>query len=141
MAGGEFVENISFNSTVFFEFLDYLQSVRILSNFEPEKPVTIFLLFSVCLWSVFRAIRGLVRPIIYWRSTLKKQLINTQKLILSRFLAKQPCSIQSLIFGVMLIYSCVRYMYTEILWQMVEMLTCSLGRLLLINLAMKECSC
>ena len=53
------MENISFNSTVFFEFLDYMQSVRILSNLEPGKPVTIFLLFSVCLWSVFRAKRGL----------------------------------------------------------------------------------
>ena len=87
------MENISFNSTGFFEFLDNMQSVRILSNLEPDKPVTVFLLFSVCLWSVFRAIRGLVRTIIHWRSTLKKQLINTQKLILSGFSAKQLCSI------------------------------------------------
>ena len=28
------MENISFNSTMFFEFLDYMQSVRILSNLE-----------------------------------------------------------------------------------------------------------
>ena len=31
------MENISFNSTVFLEFLDYTQSVRVLSNLELEK--------------------------------------------------------------------------------------------------------
>ena len=55
LAWGESVENISFNFTVFLEFLDCMQSVRVLSNFELEKPVTIFILFSVCSWSVFRA--------------------------------------------------------------------------------------
>ena len=54
------MENISFNSTVFLKFLDCTQSVRVLSILEPEKLVTIFLLFNVCSWSVFRAIRGLV---------------------------------------------------------------------------------
>ena len=54
------MENISFNSTVFLEFLDCMQSVRILSSLELEKLVTIFLSFSVCSWSVFREIRGLV---------------------------------------------------------------------------------
>ena len=54
------MENISFNSTLFLEFRDCMQSVRVLSNLELEKLVTIFLLFSVCSWSVFRAIRGLV---------------------------------------------------------------------------------
>ena len=60
LAWGECVENVSFNFTVFFEFLDCMQSVRVLSNLELEKPVTIFILFSVCSWSVVRAIRGLV---------------------------------------------------------------------------------
>ena len=54
------MENISFNSTLFLEFRDCMQFVRVLSNLELEKLVTIFLLFSVCSWSVFRAIRGLV---------------------------------------------------------------------------------
>ena len=54
------MENISFNSTVFLKFLDCTQSVRVLSILELEKLVTIFLLFNVCSWSVFRAIRGLV---------------------------------------------------------------------------------
>ena len=54
------MENISFNSTVFLEFLDCMQSVRVLSNHELERLVTaIFLSFSVCSCSVFRAIRGL----------------------------------------------------------------------------------
>ena len=43
------MENISFNSTLFLEFLDCMQSVRVLSNLELEKLATIFLLlFSVC---------------------------------------------------------------------------------------------
>ena len=54
------MENISFNSTVFLEFLDCMQSVRVLSNLVLERLVTIFLLFIVCSWSVFRAIRGLM---------------------------------------------------------------------------------
>ena len=54
------MENISFNFKVFLEFLDCTQSVRVLSNLELEKLVTIFVLFSVCSWSVFRAIRGLL---------------------------------------------------------------------------------
>ena len=54
------MENISFNSTVFLEFLDCMQSVRVLSNLELEKLVTILLLFSVYSWSVLREIRGLV---------------------------------------------------------------------------------
>ena len=54
------MENISFNSTVFLEFLDCMQSVRVLSNHELERLVTaIFLSFSVCSCSVFRAMRGL----------------------------------------------------------------------------------
>ena len=36
-AGGECVENISFNSTMFLEFLHCMQSVRVLSNLELEK--------------------------------------------------------------------------------------------------------
>ena len=31
------MENISFNSTVFLEFLDCMQSVRVLSNLEVEN--------------------------------------------------------------------------------------------------------
>ena len=54
------MENISFNSTVFLEFLDCMQSVIVLSNLELEKLVTTFLLFSVCSWSVFKAMRGLL---------------------------------------------------------------------------------
>ena len=54
------MENISFSSTVFLKFLECMQSVKVLSNLELEKPVAIFLLFSVYSWSVFRAIRGLV---------------------------------------------------------------------------------
>ena len=53
------MESISFNSTVFLEFLDCMQSVRVPSNLELEKLGTIFL-FSVFSWSLFRAIRGLV---------------------------------------------------------------------------------
>ena len=49
------------HSTVFLKFLDCTQSVKVLSNLELEKLVTVFLLFSVCSWSVFKAIfRGLV---------------------------------------------------------------------------------
>ena len=51
---------IFFSSRVFLEFLDCMQSVRVLSNLELEKLGTIFLLVSVCSWSVLRAIRGLV---------------------------------------------------------------------------------
>ena len=58
---------MSFKSTVFLEFLDCRQSVRVLSNLELEKLATIFFvlsvyynLYSVCSWSVFRAMRGLV---------------------------------------------------------------------------------
>ena len=58
---------MSFKSTVSLEFLDCTQSVRVLSNLELEKLATIFLLlfvyynlYSVCSWSVFGAIRGLV---------------------------------------------------------------------------------
>ena len=58
---------MSFKSTVLLEFLDCTQSVRVLSNLELEKLATIFFLlfvyynlYSVCSWSVFRAIRGLV---------------------------------------------------------------------------------
>ena len=54
------MENISFNFTMFLEFQVCTQSVRILSNLELEKLATIFLLFSICSWSVFKAIRGLV---------------------------------------------------------------------------------
>ena len=58
------MENISFNSTVFLEFLGYIldctQSVKVLSELEFEKLVTIFLLVCVCSWSIYRAIRGLV---------------------------------------------------------------------------------
>ena len=60
LAGGESVEIISSNFTVFLEFVDCMQSVRVLSNLELEKLGTIFLLFSVWSWSVFRAIRGFV---------------------------------------------------------------------------------
>ena len=59
LAGGESVESISFNSTVFLEFLNCMQSFRVLSNLVLERLVTIFLSFSVCSCSVFRAIRGL----------------------------------------------------------------------------------
>ena len=52
------MEIISSNFTVFLEFVDCMQSVRVLSNLELEKLGTIFLLFSVWSWSVFRAIRG-----------------------------------------------------------------------------------
>ena len=58
---------MSFKSTVFLEFLDCTQSVRVLSNLELEKLATIFFLlfvyynlYGVCSWSVFGAIRGLV---------------------------------------------------------------------------------
>ena len=54
------MESISLTSTLFLEFLDCAQSVIVLSNLELEKLVTTFLLFSVCSWSVFRAIRGLL---------------------------------------------------------------------------------
>ena len=54
------MENISFSSTVFLELLDCTQSVRVLSNLELEELVTVFLLFSVFSWFVFRTIRGLV---------------------------------------------------------------------------------
>ena len=46
--------------TVFLKFLDCMQSVKVLSNLKLEKLVTVFLLFSVCSWSVFKAIGGLV---------------------------------------------------------------------------------
>ena len=49
-----------FHFQVFLEFLDCMQSVRVLSNLVLERLFTIFLSFSVCSWSVFRAIRGLV---------------------------------------------------------------------------------
>ena len=52
------MEIISSNFTVFLEFVDCMQSVRVLSNLELEKLGTIFLLFCVWSWSVFRAIRG-----------------------------------------------------------------------------------
>ena len=54
------MENISFSSTVFLELPDCTQSVRVLSNLELEELVTVFLLFSVFSWFVFRTIRGLV---------------------------------------------------------------------------------
>ena len=54
------MENISFSSTVFLELLDCTQSVRVLSNLELEELVTVFLLFSVFSWFVFRTIRGFV---------------------------------------------------------------------------------
>ena len=53
-------EYISFNSTVFLEFLDCTQFFTVLSNVELGRLVTIFLLFNVCSWSLFRALRGLV---------------------------------------------------------------------------------
>ena len=41
------MENVSSHFTVFLEFLDCTQSVRVLSNLELEKLVTILLLFEV----------------------------------------------------------------------------------------------
>ena len=124
---------------MFLEFLDCMQSVRVLSNLELEKPVTVFILFNVCSWSVFRAIRSLVLSF-QIKIRGKWQEEDWLRLILNWLSAKQPCSIYYIIFSVVLICSYVWYIYTNILRQMIEMLICSLRRLLLIKLAMKECS-
>ena len=77
----------------------------------------------------------------YWLTEhFKKQLINTRRLILSKTSMFNLISDIWQCFGVIVIFSYVWYMYSNILRQMIELFTCSLRTLLLINLAMKECS-
>ena len=100
---------------VFLEFLDSIQSVRVLSNLELEKLFTILLSFSVCSWSIFREIRGLVFSFQIkirgkWQEEeqlfIEVALYRHNWLILRDwFLVKQPC--------VVLIYSYLWYMYTK----------------------------
>ena len=50
---------MSFKSTVFLEFLDCTQSVRVLSNLELEKLATIFLLYCLFIISYIVFAHGL----------------------------------------------------------------------------------